>query len=164
MVSIFRRILGYLNLYGMQSHILHTESTELFLVESDYTVVFFAAGGRYTPGWNWVWKAYRSLSRKYRKNLKRLVRIFFTFYHRVAHDIRSTSCTPRSFLRVGYESEEKLKFSDNGLVLFSLAGAIIRFICYNILYNCHAQPLIALNSSGRLLMPLLCRIWRIMYP
>ena len=43
-------------------------------VESDYTVVFFAAGGRHTPGWNWVWKAYRSLSRKYRKNLKRLVR------------------------------------------------------------------------------------------
>jgi len=42
-------------------------------VESDYTVVFFAAGGRNTPGWNWVWKAYRSLSRKYRKNLKRLV-------------------------------------------------------------------------------------------
>ncbi len=42
-------------------------------VESDYTVVFFAAGGRHTPGWNWVWKAYRSLSRKYRKNLKRLV-------------------------------------------------------------------------------------------
>jgi Rho GTPase-activating protein 1 len=43
-------------------------------VESDYTVVFFAAGGKHTPGWNWVWKAYRSLSRKYRKNLKRLVR------------------------------------------------------------------------------------------
>ena len=44
-------------------------------VESDYTVVFLAAGNRNTPGWNWVWKAYRSLSRKYRKNLKRLVRI-----------------------------------------------------------------------------------------
>ena len=42
-------------------------------VESDYTVVFLAAGNRHSPGWNWVWKAYRSLSRKYRKNLKRLV-------------------------------------------------------------------------------------------
>lgn len=41
-------------------------------VESDYTVVFLAAGGKHSPGWNWVWKAYRSLSRKYRKNLKRL--------------------------------------------------------------------------------------------
>ena len=43
-------------------------------VESDYTVVFFAAGVRHAPSWNWVWKAYRSLSRKYRKNLKKLVR------------------------------------------------------------------------------------------
>ena len=45
-------------------------------VEADYTVVFFAAGGRHRPGWDWVWKAYRSLSRKYRKNLKRLVSSF----------------------------------------------------------------------------------------
>lgn len=34
-------------------------------VENDYTVVFLTAGGRHSPGWNWVWKAYRSLSRKY---------------------------------------------------------------------------------------------------
>jgi Divergent CRAL/TRIO domain len=45
-------------------------------VEADYTVVFFAAGNQYTPGWNWIWKAYRSLSRKYRKNLKQLVSPF----------------------------------------------------------------------------------------
>ena len=44
-----------------------------FPVEADYTVVFFAAGARHNPGWNWVWKAYRSLNRKYRKNLKKLV-------------------------------------------------------------------------------------------
>ena len=43
------------------------------IVEADYTVVFFAAGSKYTPSWNWIWKAYRSLSRKYRKNLKQLV-------------------------------------------------------------------------------------------
>jgi len=42
-------------------------------VEADYTVIFFAAGARHHPGWNWVWKAYRSLNRKYRKNLKKLV-------------------------------------------------------------------------------------------
>ena len=42
-------------------------------VEADYTVIFFAAGARHNPGWNWVWKAYRSLNRKYRKNLKKLV-------------------------------------------------------------------------------------------
>jgi len=48
----------------------------LFTVEADYTVVFFAAGSRHAPPTNWIWKAYRSLSRKYRKNLKQLVRIF----------------------------------------------------------------------------------------
>ncbi|KAI6023782.1 hypothetical protein BKA83DRAFT_10750 [Pisolithus microcarpus] len=46
-------------------------------VESDYTVVFFAAGAKHIPGWNWIWRAYRSLSRKYRKNLKRLVLFSF---------------------------------------------------------------------------------------
>lgn len=49
-------------------------------VEADYTVIFFAAGGKYTPGWNWVWKAYRSLSRKYRKNLKRLFIVHSSFF------------------------------------------------------------------------------------
>ena len=44
-------------------------------VEADYTVIFFAAGARHNPGWNWVWKAYRSLNRKYRKNLKKLVSV-----------------------------------------------------------------------------------------
>ena len=53
---------------------LHSETPPPCTVEADYTVVFFAAGGKNTPGWNWVWKAYRSLSRKYRKNLKKLVR------------------------------------------------------------------------------------------
>lgn len=50
-------------------------------VEADYTVIFFAAGARHNPGWGWVWKAYRSLNRKYRKNLKKLVSfpIFLVF-------------------------------------------------------------------------------------
>lgn len=65
-------ILSYLDLYGMlhscQGNSLHFISP----VESDYTVVFFAAGAKHAPSWNWIWKAYRSLSRKYRKNLKRL--------------------------------------------------------------------------------------------
>lgn len=60
------------NLEVSSSHTALTNAS----VESDYTVVFFAAGGRHRPGWDWVWKAYRSLSRKYRKNLKRLVSLF----------------------------------------------------------------------------------------
>ncbi|KAJ8523208.1 hypothetical protein ONZ45_g299 [Pleurotus djamor] len=61
---LLSRILAYLDLY----------------VESDYTVVFFASGAKHTPGWNWIWKAYRSLSRKYRKNLKRLYIVHSSFF------------------------------------------------------------------------------------
>ncbi|KIY50664.1 Rho GTPase activation protein [Fistulina hepatica ATCC 64428] len=74
---LLQRVLAHLNLY----------------VESDYTVVFFAAGGRHTPGWNWVWKAYRSLSRKYRKNLKRLVILFPT---------TCPSLSPKFFRKIEY--------------------------------------------------------------
>ncbi len=76
-VDPHRHILSYLNLYGtsipmnVEQGTLSYRST--FTVEADYTVVFFAAGSKYTPSWNWIWKAYRSLSRKYRKNLKQLV-------------------------------------------------------------------------------------------
>jgi hypothetical protein len=78
-------------------------------VESDYTVVFFAAGGRYAPSWNWVWKAYRSLSRKYRKNLKRLVII-----HQVGRSFYLCSA-----------------------VLFSLAGAVVRSFSFAVMVsNC----------------------------
>ncbi|KAJ2935871.1 hypothetical protein H1R20_g1223, partial [Candolleomyces eurysporus] len=64
---LLSRILAYLNLY----------------VEADYTVVFFAAGSNHTPGWNWVWKAYRSLSRKYRKNLKQLYIVHSSFFSKM---------------------------------------------------------------------------------
>lgn len=94
---LFQRVLRHLDLYGGQRWFLSfypplTSGT----VESDYAVVFFVAGGRYAPGWSWVWKSYRSLHRKcvhrsyqcrpkppefiyvsrYRKNLKKLVRHF----------------------------------------------------------------------------------------
>jgi hypothetical protein len=39
-------------------------------VENDYVVVMLCAGGDYKPGWKWLFKAYRALDRKYRKNLK----------------------------------------------------------------------------------------------
>jgi hypothetical protein len=41
-------------------------------VESDYCLILFASGAQYQPSWNWLLKAYRSLGRKYRKNLKNL--------------------------------------------------------------------------------------------
>ncbi|KAJ1941802.1 hypothetical protein EC988_006664, partial [Linderina pennispora] len=41
-------------------------------VESDYTVVLFAANARYKPSPKWLYTAYRRLGRKYKKNLKAL--------------------------------------------------------------------------------------------
>ncbi|TCD61399.1 hypothetical protein EIP91_008520, partial [Steccherinum ochraceum] len=80
------RILAYLNLY----------------VESDYTVVFLAAGGRNTPGWNWVWKAYRSLSRKYRKNLKRLFVVHSNFFTKMLFSLAGAIISPKFFRKITY--------------------------------------------------------------
>ncbi|KII90719.1 hypothetical protein PLICRDRAFT_137120, partial [Plicaturopsis crispa FD-325 SS-3] len=83
---LLSRILSYLNLY----------------VESDYTVVFFAAGGRHTPGWNWVWKAYRSLSRKYRKNLKRLFIVHSNFFSKMLFSLAGAIISPKFFRKIIY--------------------------------------------------------------
>ncbi|KAI0086905.1 hypothetical protein BDY19DRAFT_957303 [Irpex rosettiformis] len=83
---LLSRILAYLNLY----------------VESDYTVVFFAAGGRNTPGWNWVWKAYRSLSRKYRKNLKKLLIVHSNFFTKMLFSLAGAIISPKFFRKISY--------------------------------------------------------------
>ncbi|KAH9042019.1 Rho GTPase activation protein [Lactarius pseudohatsudake] len=83
---LLSRILSYLDLY----------------VESDYTVVFFAAGSRYTPGWNWMWKAYRSLSRKYRKNLKRLYIVHSNFFSKMLFSLAGAFISPKFFHKITY--------------------------------------------------------------
>ncbi|KAF8644758.1 hypothetical protein AX16_008291 [Volvariella volvacea WC 439] len=83
---LLSRILSYLNLY----------------VESDYTVVFFAAGGRHAPAWNWVWKAYRSLSRKYRKNLKRLYIVHSSFFSKMLFSLAGAIISPKFFRKIVY--------------------------------------------------------------
>ncbi|KAJ6614790.1 hypothetical protein B0H10DRAFT_2043393 [Mycena sp. CBHHK59/15] len=83
---LLSRILAYLNLY----------------VESDYTVVFFTAGGKHTPGWNWVWKAYRSLSRKYRKNLKRLYIVHSSFFSKMLFSLAGAIISPKFFRKLTY--------------------------------------------------------------
>ncbi|EIW81153.1 hypothetical protein CONPUDRAFT_165366 [Coniophora puteana RWD-64-598 SS2] len=85
---LLTRILSYLDLY----------------VESDYTVVFFAAGGRHTPSWNWVWKAYRSLSRKYRKNLKRLYIVHSSFFSKMLFSLAGAIISPKFFRKIEYIS------------------------------------------------------------
>ena len=75
-IVTFFRIWTYMvhpSLYNSQITRSNMVLVSLHAVEADYTVVFFAAGGKHAPSWNWVWKAYRSLNRKYRKNLKQLV-------------------------------------------------------------------------------------------
>ncbi|SOV03489.1 related to Rho-GTPase-activating protein 1 [Ustilago sp. UG-2017a] len=57
------------------------DTMDLF-VENDYTVIYFAAGGHHRPGWNWIWRAYRRLDRRFRKNLKKLYIVHPTFFTR----------------------------------------------------------------------------------
>ena len=72
------------------------------LVEADYTVIFFATGSNHAPSWNWVWKAYRSLNRKYRKNLKQLVcaphiQTHYTYWNSVKYIVHSSLFSKGSF-------------------------------------------------------------------
>ncbi|EIM81513.1 RhoGAP-domain-containing protein [Stereum hirsutum FP-91666 SS1] len=83
---LLSRILSYLDLY----------------VESDYTVVFFAAGNKNTPGWNWMWKAYRSLSRKFRKNLKRLFIVHSNFFSKMLFSLAGAFISPKFFRKISY--------------------------------------------------------------
>lgn len=57
------------------------DTMDLF-VENDYTVIYFAGGGHHRPGWNWIWRAYRRLDRRFRKNLKKLYIVHPTFFTR----------------------------------------------------------------------------------
>ncbi|KAN0064341.1 hypothetical protein ACQY0O_002536 [Thecaphora frezii] len=57
-------------------------STMDLFAENDYTVIYLASGGRHRPGWNWLWKSYRRLGRKFRKNLKKLYIVHPTFFTR----------------------------------------------------------------------------------
>ncbi|TDL22134.1 RhoGAP-domain-containing protein [Rickenella mellea] len=71
-------------------------------VESDYTVVFFASAGRHTPGWNWIWKAYRSLNRKYRKNLKRLYIVHSSWFSKMLFSLAGAIISPKFFRKITY--------------------------------------------------------------
>ncbi|QRV77927.1 Rho GTPase-activating protein 1 [Ceratobasidium sp. AG-Ba] len=85
---LLSRILAYLDLY----------------VENDYVVVFLAAGGRHTPSWNWIWKAYRGLSRKYRKNLKRLLIVHPTWFSKMFVSLAGAVISPKFFRKITYVS------------------------------------------------------------
>ncbi|KZO96526.1 RhoGAP-domain-containing protein [Calocera viscosa TUFC12733] len=77
-------------------------STLDLYVESDYTVVFFASGAKYNPGWSWVWKAYRSLSRKYRKNLKKLYIVHSSLFSKILVSMAGAIISPKFFRKIQY--------------------------------------------------------------
>lgn len=83
---LFTRMMLYLDLF----------------VESDYTVVFLASGGRHTPPWNWVWKAYRGLSKKYRKNLKKLYIVHSTMFSKMLFSLAGAIVSPKFFRKIQY--------------------------------------------------------------
>ncbi|KAJ1303587.1 hypothetical protein OPQ81_011770 [Rhizoctonia solani] len=85
---LLSRIMAYLDLY----------------VENDYVVVFLAAGGRHTPSWNWIWKAYRGMSRKYRKNLKRLLIVHPTWFSKMFVSLAGAVLSPKFFRKITYVS------------------------------------------------------------
>ncbi|PWN46910.1 hypothetical protein IE53DRAFT_390949 [Violaceomyces palustris] len=59
-------------------------------VENDYCIIYFAGGGKHRPGWSWIWKAYRRLGRKFRKNLKKLYIVHPTLFTRTLMQLINT--------------------------------------------------------------------------
>ncbi|KAK0550624.1 hypothetical protein OC845_002579 [Tilletia horrida] len=55
-------------------------STMELFVETDYTLIYFASGGKHALRWSWIWKTYRRIGRKFRKNLKKLYIVHPTFF------------------------------------------------------------------------------------
>ncbi|KAJ1974698.1 hypothetical protein H4R35_003490 [Dimargaris xerosporica] len=71
-------------------------------VENDYTVVLFASGAKHRPGWTWLFKAYRSLSRKYKKNLKNLYVVHPSTWARVLMDMMNVVISPKFFKKLNW--------------------------------------------------------------
>ncbi|PHZ07881.1 Rho GTPase activation protein [Rhizopus microsporus ATCC 52813] len=73
-------------------------------VENDYVLVFFSSPARYRPGWFWLLKAYRSLDRKYKKNLKALYVVHLTRMYRIIFDLANRIVSPKFARKLNYVS------------------------------------------------------------
>ncbi|CAO0797743.1 unnamed protein product [Mucor circinelloides] len=79
-------------------------------VENDYVLVFFSSPARYRPGWMWLLRAYRSLDRKYKKNLKALYVVHLTRTYRIIFDLANKIISPKFARKLRYiPSLEALK-------------------------------------------------------
>ncbi|KDQ15148.1 hypothetical protein BOTBODRAFT_131760 [Botryobasidium botryosum FD-172 SS1] len=83
---LLSRILSYLNTFA----------------QSDYTIVFLAAGGTHSPSWSWIWTAYKRLDRVYRKNLKKLFIVHPTWFSKMLFSMAGTTINPKFFSKVTY--------------------------------------------------------------
>ncbi|KAG1150458.1 hypothetical protein G6F38_002031 [Rhizopus arrhizus] len=73
-------------------------------VENDYVLIFFSSPARYRPGWFWLLKAYRSLDRKYKKNLKALYVVHLTRMYRLVFDFANRIISPKFARKLHYVS------------------------------------------------------------
>ncbi|KAF9425011.1 hypothetical protein BGZ94_007926 [Podila epigama] len=71
-------------------------------VENDYTVVMFSGGAVYRPGWRWLFKAYRSLNRRYKKNLKALYIVHPSTWPRLILGTMNAVISPKFGAKVHY--------------------------------------------------------------
>ncbi|KAI8883976.1 Rho GTPase activation protein [Backusella circina FSU 941] len=73
-------------------------------VENDYVLVFFSSPARYRPGWLWLLRAYRSLDRKYKKNLKALYVVHLSKSYRLIFDLANKIISPKFARKLRYVS------------------------------------------------------------
>ncbi|KAI9140696.1 divergent CRAL/TRIO domain-containing protein [Paraphysoderma sedebokerense] len=84
---------------GLLSVILSTLDD---FVENDYVVVLFSSGSQYRPGVLWLLKAYRRLTRKYKKNLKNLYIVHPAKWVKLIFDTMNKILSPKFFKKLAY--------------------------------------------------------------
>ncbi|KAG0308325.1 hypothetical protein BGZ98_008307 [Dissophora globulifera] len=125
-------------------------------VENDYTVVLFSGGAVYRPGWKWLFKAYRSLNRRYKKNLKALYIVHPSTWPRIilgtmnALDVRDEVSNHRFFSENSPKFGAKVHYMDN---LSQLARVVplnqIRIPAAVYQHNLNFEDTITLPESGQ---------------
>ncbi|KAI7866426.1 Rho GTPase activation protein [Spinellus fusiger] len=71
-------------------------------VESDYVLIFFSSPAKFRPSWLWLLQAYRSLDRKYKKNLKALYVLHLTRTYRIIFDLANKMTSPKFARKLHY--------------------------------------------------------------
>ncbi|KTW29881.1 hypothetical protein T552_01085 [Pneumocystis carinii B80] len=77
---------------------------DTFVDENDYSVILFAGGVQHRPRWNWLFQAYQSLGRKYRKYIKVLYIVHSTWWIRVMLDCMNHLVSPKFSQKMIYVS------------------------------------------------------------